>query len=132
MIDNDMLWRQVDKDIELYKFYLEILIKAAMVIFAITGGITSYCLAHDDSPLMAYSLLLPIILNTSFSLICFMGLAPAKFMVQGHIDICENNDALIPYDFTPLIHVLYLFISMYTMVAIGLFILFITKIFSFL
>jgi hypothetical protein len=62
------LWKQYGVHIDLYKFYIEVVVKIGIFFYAITGGILSYYLSHSDAPLIRYSLALPIIF--SFALAC--------------------------------------------------------------
>lgn len=61
------LWKEFDKEVEMYKFYLEIVLKTSIFVFGITGAITSYCLANVTQSLIKFSLLLPLVMNAGFA-----------------------------------------------------------------
>ncbi len=66
MDDRESAWRELDKDVDLYKFYLDLLLKAGAFVLGITGALTSYYFAHEKDVLIVYSLLLPVVVNGGF------------------------------------------------------------------
>jgi len=58
---NELLWNQYTKLIDLYKFYLDIVLKANILYYAITGGILTFIFsAKGQNEFVILSLLLPI------------------------------------------------------------------------
>jgi hypothetical protein len=94
MNNKEWVWRELDKDLDLYKFYLELLLKAGGLILGVTGAITSYYFANDrKQPLIVYSLLLPLIVNGGFCLICAFGVRFAEILRKSHYKVCADAGA---------------------------------------
>ena len=124
MNDENLAWKQIDKDIELYKFYIELLIKSAIFIYAITGGVLSYFFSHGETPLMRYSLLAPILFNLGFGLICSLNLREAVKLAKIHKALCGKAKMSEPYMLRALPMMIVFFGVMYFVVAIGVMVLF--------
>jgi hypothetical protein len=129
MDEKEQIWREIDKDIDLYKFYLELVIKSAIFVFGITGGITSYYFAHENKPLIQYSLILPVIMNTGFFLICVFSIKFSEALREDHYVVCEKVGVTAPYEMSPLSNVLRIFSTMYGLCALGMLTLFIKNVF---
>ncbi len=126
-----LIWQQLEKDLDLYKFYLELILKAAVFVFGITGALVSYFLTHKGKPLMVYSLLLPIVMNFGFFLLCILGIPLAETMRMEHSRICKEAEITLPYELGPLPGMLRIFSAIYGLTTgglIGLFILSLVKI----
>jgi len=113
-------WKEIDIDLSLYKFYLELLLKGATVVLAVTGGVASYCLAHPEAPLLKFALVLPVLVNLGFGTICAIGHKPAKMLARDHEAMCRRHEITNPYDLSTLQHLLLLFAVTYMVIAIGL------------
>jgi hypothetical protein len=59
---DEILLREYESDLELFKFYLEISLKVAAFYYALTGALLSFYLTHATVPFAKWALLLPIIL----------------------------------------------------------------------
>jgi hypothetical protein len=64
--ERELLWRQYNLHVDLYKFYLDIALKLNVFFYLITGGILTFYFANSSERLIRYSLLLPIILSIGF------------------------------------------------------------------
>lgn len=62
----ELLWKQYQQHIDLYKFYLATLIKMEVFHYAISGAIFSYYLAHKEIEYMVLALWLPCIISIAF------------------------------------------------------------------
>ncbi len=62
----EVLWRQYNLHVDLYKFYLEIVVKMNLFYYAVTGGIVSFYLTKATIPAVKYSLLLPVLMSFAF------------------------------------------------------------------
>jgi hypothetical protein len=129
MEEKDFLWKQIEKDIELYKFYLELLLKSAVFVFAITGGIVSYFFSNEGKPLMTLSLFIPILMNLGFFLICLFSHKFAVVLKKEHYRLCKTAGIMVPYEMSPLPNMLSLFSVLYGIVVVGIGSLMIIKIF---
>jgi hypothetical protein len=127
MEDRDWAWRELEKDIDLYKFYLDLLLKAVASVLAITGAITSFYFAHEREPLFVYSLLLPFIINAGFCLICGLSVGFAQVLRRNHYEICTKAGVQNAYEMSPLPGLLYLCSVISGVIAVGLATLFIIR-----
>jgi hypothetical protein len=74
MKDDNSKWEEYKLHIDLYKFYMDIALKANLFFYAISGGILTYCLGkYKDVNLIKYSLLLPILMSIVFGGIFIYG-----------------------------------------------------------
>ena len=62
----DATWKEYELHIELYKYYLDLGLKANLFFYFITGGILGIYLQSPASRLMKFSLLLPILISLAF------------------------------------------------------------------
>ena len=129
MDEKEIIWRELEKDIDLYKFYLDVIIKSAIFVFGITGGIISYYFANESKPLIQYSLIFPTIMNGGFFLICVFSIKFTETLKNDHYRVCEKAGVLIPYEMSPLSNILRLFSVMYGLSTVGLVILLVKNIF---
>lgn len=113
-------WKEIDIDLSLYKFYLELLLKGATVVLALTGGVASYYLAHPEAPLLKFALILPLLINLGFAAICAFGYKPARTLARDHEEMCRQHEIKNPYDLSTLQCLLLLFVVTYLGIAIGL------------
>lgn len=72
-MDKDILWKQFSLYVDLYKFYMDLTIKVNLFYYGITGAILSFYFAHPSTPLIKYSLYLPILMSLMFSAVFFYG-----------------------------------------------------------
>lgn len=63
----DILWKQYEMQIGLYKGYLELLLKFNVFYYAATGALVSYYFSKSDVPWMKYSLLFPVVMSAAFA-----------------------------------------------------------------
>jgi hypothetical protein len=129
MNQEDKNWKELDKDIELYKFYIEIAIKSAIFVFGITGAIVSYYFSNQIKELMEYSLFVPIILNGGCFFICFSNIGASKRLKDKHYTLCQQVGVDGYYEMEALPQLLYLFSIMYALITIGLLVLLAINIF---
>ena len=102
---------EVAQDLSLYKFYLELLIKAGAFIFGITGAMVSYFLANTtDQDYLKYSLILPLVMNLGFSTLCAFTAPSARRL----------NDEQPAYELVALPLLLWLFAVAYGIVTLGI------------
>ena len=127
-MERDDLWKEFDKNIDLYKFYLEIVLKTSIFIFGITGAIISYYFSNSSKPLVKFSLVLPLIMNIGFAYLCFKGANFADILDRDHEILSEELGTKLALTLSPLYEVLRLFTVLYVLVSIGLSIVLVTNI----
>lgn len=91
---NDLLWHQYKLHIDLYKHYLELVIKFNLFYYAVTGAILSFYFSNPTMPFIGYSLLFPILLSLFFAGFFLYG---AKLMNVVRNDILGIRDKLNLY-----------------------------------
>lgn len=92
MDNRELLWRQYNLNVDLFKHYLKITIEFNVFYYAITGAIVSYYLSNaSNQPLMRYALLLPICMSVLFSAFFFWG---AVLMTVSRKETFDIRDAL--------------------------------------
>ncbi|ASC73291.1 hypothetical protein XM38_042550 [Halomicronema hongdechloris C2206] len=127
-MEREDLWKEFDKNIDLYKFYLEIVLKTSIFIFGITGAIVSYYFSNASKPLVELSLCLPLIMNAGFAYLCFKGASFADILDRDHDILSEELGTRIAFTFSPLHEVLRLFVVLYALVSISLGVILVTDI----
>jgi hypothetical protein len=63
MPDPEILWRQYAQNVDLYKFYLELVTKVTAFYYAVTGAILAYYFQHSTEPLSRFAVLLPVVVS---------------------------------------------------------------------
>lgn len=122
------LWKEFDKNIDLYRFYLELVLKTSIFIFGITGAITSYYFSNASKPLIKLSLMLPLIMNAGFTYLCFKGATFVDILDKDHESLSEELGTRLALTLNPLHEVLRLFAILYALVSIGLAVILVTNI----
>jgi hypothetical protein len=69
----ELLWRQFELHVGLYKHYLELTFKANAAYYAITGAIVSYVLAHRADGMSRAGLFIPVVLGVGLALLFLYG-----------------------------------------------------------
>ena len=116
----ELLWRQYQQNVDLYKFYMDLTVKFNVFFYAVTGAILSFALAQQKGhELVRFSLLLPLVMS-----LCFAG-----FFVYGGLlmrvlrrETFAIRDALklqAAPDVGVLSVLLYLFAFVFLLIAIG-------------
>lgn len=77
----DIIWKEYDQIVELYKFYFGITIQVHMFFYGVTGGILAFYFANTNVEGIKLALILPIAISIILAIIFAYG---AKLMsVQG-------------------------------------------------
>lgn len=71
--ESEMLWRQYQLHVDLYKFYLELIIKVVAFYYAVTGAILSFFFTRTDVPSARWALVFPICLSMALAGISIYG-----------------------------------------------------------
>ena len=120
-IDNrELVWRQYEQNVSLFKFYLEIVIKLNLFYYLVTGGIVTFYFANSDASQSRFILVLPVLMSLA---LCGLFLRGAYLMKFIRLEIFQLRDALgfsVAPDAGVLSLVLCIFAGLYFVVAIGL------------
>lgn len=120
MDGRELLWRQYQQNVDLYKFYMDLTIKFNVFFYAVTGAIVSYVLAHHNgNDLIQYALVLPLVMSLCFGVFFIYG-AVLMRVLRG--DIFAIRDALqlqAAPDVGVLSVLLYVFVFVFLLIAVG-------------
>ena len=119
---NQTLRWKIDKDIELYRFYLEVSVKAAVFLMVVTGGIASYVLSQPSGAIINVALAFPALVNCGFAILFRHSITEAKRMERNHVDACQKL-GVPEFNMRPLKAVCQIFCVMCAVATAGLLIL---------
>ena len=114
-------WK-IDKDIELYKFYLDVSVKGSIFLMAVSGAIASYVLSKPGGTIISISLAFPAIVNAGFTILFFYSAIEAKRMEQIHAETSQKL-GVPEVNIKPLRSVCKIFCLMYAFATVGLLVL---------
>jgi hypothetical protein len=86
----DILWKQYELHVGLYKGYLELVLKFNVFYYAATGALISYYFSKPDIPWMKYSLGFPILMSFCFAGLFFYGASCTHVVRQELFDIRDK------------------------------------------
>lgn len=87
----DILWKQYELQVGLYKEYLNLLLKFNAFYYAATGAMVSYYFSKPEIPWMKYSLLFPVFMSIGFAGFLMFGANQSTFTRQ---ELFQIRDAL--------------------------------------
>jgi hypothetical protein len=111
-------WK-IDKDIELYRFYLDVSVKASVFLMAVTGGIASYVLSQPVGPIISIALAFPAVVNAGFTVLFFYSITEAERIARVHIEACKEV-GVREFNMNPLKSVCQIFCLMCAVATVGL------------
>jgi hypothetical protein len=86
----DLLWKQYELHVGLYKHYLELALKFNVFYYAATGAILSYYFSKTDVPMIKYSLLFPVIMSLGFAILFIYGAIALRITRQDVFDLRDK------------------------------------------
>jgi hypothetical protein len=116
----EILWKQYQQNIDLYKFYMDLLVKFNIFYYAVTGGIVSFYFSHIDIDKIGYSLLLPILMSICFSGFFIYGAYLMKYLREEVFEIGNKLNLKVAPDVGVLSVLLYIFSGIYFIISISL------------
>lgn len=117
---SELLWKQYQQNVDLYKFYMDLTIKFNVFFYAVTGAIISFALTeHNGNELIRYSLLLPLVMSLCFSGFFVYGGVLMRVLRQETFSIRDTLKLQAAPDVGVLSVLLYLFAFVYLLIAIG-------------
>ena len=87
----DLLWKQYALYVDLYKFYLDAVIKMNAFYYGVTGGILAFYFKNSSVRLIKYALLFPILASLALALLYFYGAVLIRILRD---DVFKIRDAL--------------------------------------
>jgi hypothetical protein len=123
--ETTLRWK-IDKDIQLYSFYLDVAVKASVFLMAVTGGIASYVLSKPDQLIIRIALAFPAIVNAGFMVLFFYSITEAERIARVHIEACREL-GVSEFNMNPLTAVCKIFCLMCAVTTVGLLLLMVFK-----
>ncbi len=125
-IDRDFIWKLYQSHADLYKHYLDLVIKFNVFYYAITGAFLSYYFTNSGNAWVKGALAFPIIMSLFFAGLFFVCGKAVKYMNE------EIQNISLMLGFTQpkidiLKYTLYISSILFSIVSIGLAILFVAK-----
>ncbi len=114
MDERDLLWKQYALNVDLYKFYLELVVKVNAFYYAITGAILAYYFQHSMERLSRFAVLLPILFSLALSAIFIYG---SSLLGVVRTELFKIRDAL-GLETAPEIMVLIVFFRIFAVILI--------------
>jgi hypothetical protein len=111
----ELLWRQYSLHTELYKFYIDAVIKINVFYYAVTGAILAFYLKSPSTPLLRFSLALPMALSFAIAVLFIYGAILNKHVRDEMISI---RDALGLHTF-PEVHLLSVLLLLFGTIFLG-------------
>jgi len=71
MEQDELRWRQYQVHVDLYKFYLELVLKLKAGYYVVTGSIVAYYLTHRSEGLARVASVLPLILTVGVGVVSY-------------------------------------------------------------
>jgi len=90
MDDQERNWKQYETQIDLYKFYLDLVVKINAFHFAISGAIISFYFANRDTDSIQWALLLPAVLSICLVLFFAFGAVANLVSRKNVIDLAKS------------------------------------------
>ncbi len=112
--NTELLWRQYSQNVELFKFYMDLVVKLNVFYYAVTGAIASFYFTHTDVQSAKYGLLLPLIMSLALALFFVYGIVLNNVVRN---DIFEIRDAL-GLRVAPDVGVLSVFLAIFALVFV--------------
>jgi Flp pilus assembly pilin Flp len=79
MDERQLLWNRYNMNVDLYKHYMDLIIKINMFYYGITGALISYYFTNESNgTVVEYSLLLPIIMSVALIALCIFAIITLK------------------------------------------------------
>lgn len=97
-----MLWRQYQLSIDLYKFYLDLVVKAIIGYYAITAGVLSFYFTRSEMTLARGALLLPCALSFALAALFRWGATRWKLVEDDAHEITDKLGLQVGFDLSVL------------------------------
>jgi len=118
--DKEILWRDYALNADLYKFYLDILLKLNIFCYGITGGIVSYCLSNHQMTVVRWALVLPLLMSVFFGVLCLYSSFLARELDSDTFELSKKLSLGTSHAFSPLVYFLRLSAALQASCVIGI------------
>ncbi|MFA4844255.1 MAG: hypothetical protein WC632_04805 [Candidatus Margulisiibacteriota bacterium] len=118
MDKTEILWKQYSQNVDLFKFYMKLVLELNVFYYAVTGAIFSFYFANHKITNIQYSLMLPLFMSLAFAGFFFYGAHLMKCIRQEVFDIRDNLGLKVAPDVGVLSLLLRIFAVLFIIVAI--------------
>lgn len=112
----ELLFEHYKIHIDLYKHYLELLIKFNLFYYAITGAILSFYFVNKTVSFIQFILIFPLIMSLIFSVFFFYASSKAKISRTEIIDVANTLELKVFPEFNILVILLKLFSVLFILI----------------
>lgn len=117
----ELLWRQYEMHNELYKGYLDLVVKVNVFYYAITGAMISFYFVHvGANELIRWSLLFPLLMSITLATFFFFGAYSARITREEVFAIRDALGLKTAPEHAVLMALLSIFGVLMVVVAVGL------------
>jgi hypothetical protein len=110
-------WK-IDKDLEVYQFYMDVSVKGAVFLMTLTGAIASYVLSNLRGHI-PIALAFPALMNAGFAVLFFYSIGESNRIFELHREECREL-GIAEFNMKPLRSVCQLFALMFSVSALGI------------
>ena len=118
MDKKELLWKQYAQNVDLFKFYMKLILELNVFYYAVTGAIFSFYFSHSDIVNVKYALMLPFITSLAFAAFFIYGANLMGYIRQEVFDIRDELGLMVAPDVGVLSVLLRIFASLFLMVAV--------------
>ncbi len=91
MPDLQGLWREYDQHVELYKFYMNMLLRSIGAFYLVTGAIATFALANEaKDERLAWAVAFPMLMSGMFGLAAIRALPKARELARRVADLGQQ------------------------------------------
>ncbi|WP_291476539.1 hypothetical protein [Acidovorax sp.] len=120
MSNNEILWKQYQTNVELFKFYMDLVVKFNVFFYAVTGAIISFVLAQvEASAMLRWALALPLVMSLCFAVFFVYGAVLMRILRNETFELRDALHLRAAPDVGVLSVLLLLFAFIYLLVAIA-------------
>jgi len=87
-VDKDLVWKQYQLQVDLYKHYLDLVIKFNAFYYAVTGAFLSYYFLHFNDDLVRWALVFPVVMSLFFGWLFLKASRAVKYLDEELENIC--------------------------------------------
>lgn len=120
MSNDEILWKQYQTNVELFKFYMDLVVKFNVFFYAVTGAIISFVLAQvGASAMVRWALALPLVMSLCFAVFFVYGAVLMRILRNETFELRDALHLRAAPDVGVLSILLLLFAFIYLLIAIA-------------
>ena len=116
----ELLWKQYELNVGLYRSYLELALKVNLFYYAITGAILSFYFSHPQETPLKYALAFPLLMSIALGVFFLYGASLAKVTRKELFNIRDALKLRSAPEVNVLITFLRIFAVLFFLVALSL------------